>query len=204
MGLYRKLIVPRLIDLAMRNRLLGSYRDRVIGAAEGRVLEIGIGSGLNLPRHPPEVGELRALEPDPSLILWARSKSRSGDGSVSFLEASAEQIPLDDASLDTVISTWTMCSIPDIHRALVEMRRVLKAHGRLVFVEHGLSSERGVQRWQNRLDPLWNRISGGCHINRPIEQLITGAGFEFDHLQADYMAGPKVMTFMYEGVARPR
>ena len=188
----------------MRNKQLGPYRDRVIGAAEGRVLEIGVGSGLNLPRYPPAVGELLALEPDPSLIVWARNKSRRGGGTVSFLEASAEQIPLDDASIDTVISTWTMCSIPDIHRALVEMRRVLKPRGRLVFVEHGLSSERGVGRWQNRLDPPWNRISGGCHINRPIERLIAGAGFEFDHLQTGYMAGPKLMTFMYEGVARPR
>lgn len=204
MGLYRKLVVPRLTDLAMRNKHLEPYRRRVLGAARGRVLEIGVGSGLNLARYPPAVCELLALEPDPKLMGMARSKPPESVLPVTFLEASAEQIPLEDGSVDTVISTWTMCSIPDIGRALEEMRRVLKPAGRLLFVEHGLAAELNVRKWQNRLDPLWIHVSGGCHLNRPIEALVTGAGFEVDRLETGYMTGPKLMTFMYEGMARSR
>lgn len=203
MGLYRKLVVPRLTDLAMRNERLGSYRDRTIAAAVGRVLEVGAGSGLNLSRYPPDVREIVALEPDPVLSRMANSRLPE-PRRVSFLEASAEQMPLEDGSIDTVVSTWTMCTIPDIRRALDEMRRVLKPGGRLLFVEHGSSSEPGVRKWQDRLDPLWTKMSGGCHLNRRIELLVTGSGFELEHLQTGYMAGPKLMTFMYEGVARPR
>lgn len=203
MGLYRKLVVPRLTDLAMRNRHLGPYRERVIGAAEGRVLEIGVGSGLNLARYPLTVRELVALEPDPKLIGMARQKLAERERPLSFLEASAERIPLEDHSFDTVVSTWTMCTIPDIRRALEEMRRVLRPSGRLLFVEHGLAPEPRVRKWQNRFDPLWSRVGGGCHLNRPIDTLLTGTGFELDRLQTGYIPGPKVMTFMYEGVARP-
>lgn len=203
MGLYRKLVVPRLTDLAMRNKHLGPYRERVIGSAEGRVLEIGVGSGLNLARYPQAVRELVALEPDPKLIGMARQKSAEHERSVSFLEASAESIPLEDHSVDTVVSTWTMCTIPNIRRALEEMRRVLKPSGQLLFVEHGLAPEASVRKWQNRLDPLWTRVGSGCHLNRPIETLLTGAGFEINRLQTGYIPGPRVMTFMYEGAAYP-
>lgn len=165
------------------------------------ILEIGAGSGANLRRYPPAVREVVALEPDPTLIRMARNESSKSPRSVSFLEASAEQIPFDDASFDTVVSTWTMCTIPDVRRALEEMRRVLKPGGRLLFVEHGLSADSPVRRWQNRLDPLWSRVSGGCHINRPIESFITAAGLAIDQLQTGYMAGPRVMTFIYEGAA---
>ena len=133
----------------------------------------------------------------------ARSKPAGSVLPVTFLEASAEQIPLEDGSVDTVISTWTMCSIQDIRRALEEMRRVLRPDGRLLFVEHGLASELNVRKWQNRLDPLWIHVSGGCHLNRPIEALVAGAGFEVDRLETGYITGPKLMAFMYEGVARP-
>lgn len=204
MGLYRKLIVPRLTDLAMRNRHLEPYRERVLSDAEGRVLEIGVGSGLNLARYPTAVRELLALEPDSTLIGMARIKRAGRVGPLSFLEASAERIPVDDASVDTVVSTWTMCTIPDIRRALEEMRRVLKPGGRLLFVEHGAAPEPGIRKWQNRLDPLWTRVSGGCHLNRPIAMLVGAAGFQIDRLQTAYMPGPKLMTFMYEGAARPR
>jgi len=202
-GLYRKLIVPRLTDLAMRNKHLGPYRQRVIGAAWGRVLEIGVGSGLNIARYPPAVRELLALEPDPKLVGMARNTSAGPARPISFIEASAESIPLEDASIDTVVSTWTMCTIPDIRRALEEMRRVLKPSGQLIFVEHGLAPDAGVRKWQNRLDPLWTRVGGGCHLNRPIEALVTTAGFKVERLQTGYMTGPKLMTFMYEGAARP-
>ena len=123
---------------------------------------------------------------------------------VKFIEASAEAIPIDDDSIDTVVTTWTMCTIPQVTMALAEIRRVLKRNGRLVFVEHGRAPDRGVRGWQNRLTPAWRRISGGCHLNRAIAMLIEGAGFRFDRLETGYMRGPKPMTFMYEGSARPR
>jgi ubiquinone/menaquinone biosynthesis C-methylase UbiE len=204
MSLYRKLIVPRLTDLAMRNKQLGPYRERVIAAAQGRVLEIGVGSGLNLARYPSAVQELLALEPDPKLIAMARHKSAERSLAPTFLEASAEQIPLQNASTDTVVSTWTMCTIPNIRRALEEIRRILKPGGRLLFVEHGLAPDPSVRKWQNRFDPLWARVGGGCHLNRPIATLVTAAGFQIDHLHTGYMPGPKLMTFMYEGAARPQ
>lgn len=189
-GLYRKFVIPRLIDLAMRNRQLGPYRERVMGAASGRVLEIGVGSGLNFARYSPGVRELLALEPDARLLGMARAKQATSALPVRFLEASAEHIPLEDASVDTVVSTWTMCTIPDVRRALEVMRRILKPDGRLLFVEHGLAPEPGVRKWQNRLDPLWTRLSGGCHLNRPIENLVADAGFDINRLQKGTYRAP--------------
>jgi ubiquinone/menaquinone biosynthesis C-methylase UbiE len=122
---------------------------------------------------------------------------------VSFIEASAEVIPLDDHSVDTIVTTWTLCSIPEAAMALAEIRRVLRPSGRLLFVEHGLAPDEGVRRWQNWLTPAWKKISGGCHLNRPIRTMIEGAGFQIDHVHTGYMPGPKPMTFMYEGGARP-
>ena len=201
MGFYNDIILPRLCDFAMRNRLLVPIRERVIGAAEGRVLEIGVGSGLNLPFYRPPVREVLALEPAPRLVAMARTASH--DMPVSFLEASAEAIPLDDHCVDTVVTTWTMCSIPHAAAALAELRRVLRPSGKLLFVEHGLAPDEGVRRWQDRLTPAWRRISGGCHLNRPIRSMIEGAGFRIDQIETGYLPGPKPMTFMYEGRARP-
>lgn len=203
MGIYSDVILPRLCDRSMRNERLHPYRERVIGAAEGRVLEIGCGSGLNLPFYRPGVREILALEPDPNLLAMARRVENSGIH-VNFIEASAEAIPLDDRSVDVVVTTWTLCTIPGSAVALSEMRRVLKPNGRLLFVEHGLSPHRGVRWWQDSLTPIWRRISGGCHLNRPIRSMIEDAGFGIDHIETGYMRGPKPMTFMYEGSARPK
>jgi ubiquinone/menaquinone biosynthesis C-methylase UbiE len=202
MGFYNDIILPRLCDLAMRNKQLRPYRERVIGAAEGRVLEIGIGSGRNLPLYRPPVRELLALEPAPELIAMAREALHPGTP-VNFIEASAEAIPLDDRSIDTVVTTWTLCSIPDAAMALTEMRRVLRPGGKLLFVEHGMAPDRNVRRWQDWLTPAWKCISGGCHLNRPISTMIEAAGFRIDRVDTGYMPGPKAMTFMYEGSARP-
>ena len=201
MGFYNDIILPRVCDLAMRNKQLRPYRERVIGAAEGRVLEIGIGSGRNLPFYRPQVTELLALEPSPQLTAMARHAGRP-DIPVNFVEASAEAIPLDDRSVDTVVTTWTLCSIPDAAIALTEMRRVLRPSGKLLFVEHGMAPDRNVRRWQDWLTPVWKRISGGCHLNRPISTMIESAGFRIDRVEIGYMPGPKAMTFMYEGSAR--
>jgi ubiquinone/menaquinone biosynthesis C-methylase UbiE len=203
MGFYSDIILPKLCDFAMRNKQLVPFRERVIGAAEGRVLEIGVGSGRNLPFYRPPVREVLALEPAPRLVAMARSASRATVMPVRFLEASAEAIPLDQHSVDTIVTTWTLCSIPQAATALADMRRVLRPGGKLLFVEHGLAPDEGVRRWQNRLTPAWRRISGGCHLNRPIRSMIEGTGFRIDRIETGYIPGPKPMTFMYEGSARP-
>jgi ubiquinone/menaquinone biosynthesis C-methylase UbiE len=123
--------------------------------------------------------------------------------SVELVKGSAESIPMEDNTVDTVLTTWTLCTIPDVNRALSEMRRVLKPSGRLLFVEHGRSPDDKVQRWQDRLNPIWKRIAGGCHLNRSVGHLIEVAGFQIERLDTGYMKGPKPMTFMYEGAARP-
>jgi ubiquinone/menaquinone biosynthesis C-methylase UbiE len=179
------------------------FRERVIGAAEGRVLEIGVGSGRNRPFYRPPVREVLALEPAPRLVTMARSASFATNMPVSFLEASAEVIPLHQHSVDTVVTTWTLCSIPRAAAALAEMRRVLRPGGKLLFVEHGMAPDEGVRRWQDRLTPAWQCICGGCHLNRPIRSMIEGAGFRIDRIETGYIPGPKPMTFMYEGSARP-
>ena len=204
MGFYQDQIVPLLINWSMRQKNLAAYRARIIPAAEGRVLEIGIGSGLNLPFYSRNVARVIGLEPSPRLLAMARQVERTGNGSVEFIEGSAEAIPLQDASVDAVVTTWTLCSIPDALRALRDMRRVLRPSGRLLFVEHGLAPDPNVIWWQDRLTPVWKRLGGGCHLNRAIGTLIEGAGFQFDRLQTGYMRGPKPMTFMYEGSARLR
>jgi ubiquinone/menaquinone biosynthesis C-methylase UbiE len=204
MGIYQDQIVPLLINWSMRQKDLTAYRSRIIPAAAGRVLEIGIGSGLNLPFYSRNVTRVIGLEPSPKLLAMARRAEGAGNRSVEFIEGSAEAIPLEDASVDTVVTTWTLCSIPDALRALRDMRRVLRPGGRLLFVEHGRAPDPNVMWWQDRLTPVWKRVGGGCHLNRAIGTLIEGAGFQFDRLQTGYMRGPKPMTFMYEGSARPR
>ncbi len=203
MGFYGDVLLPRLCDLAMRNRRFAPYRQRVVGSAEGRVLEVGVGSGLNLPFYGAAVRGIIALEPNARLIAMARRSRGVSRIAVDFLQGSAESIPLDDNCIDTVLTTWTLCTIPHADAALAEMRRVVRPSGRLLFVEHGLAPDERVRWWQDRLTPAWRCLSGGCHLNRPIRALIEGAGFRTERIEMDYMPGPKPMTFMYEGVARP-
>jgi ubiquinone/menaquinone biosynthesis C-methylase UbiE len=201
MSFYGDHILPHLINSAMRNRELWPYRERTISRAQGRVLEIGVGSGLNLPLYASGVQEIVGLEPLGRLAAMAQRAGARSARPVTLIRGSAESIPIDSETVDTVVTTWTLCSIPDALRALAEMRRVLKPGGQLLFVEHGLAPDEAVRRWQNRLTPLWKRIGGGCHLNRPIQALIQSAGFEIEQIQTGYMKGPKPMTFMYEGRA---
>lgn len=140
------------------------------------------------------------LDPHPKFVDMASRQASSVPAKI--LGGSAESIPVDTASVDTVVTTWTLCTIPDVTAALREMLRVLKPGGQLLFVEHGLAPEEGVRRWQHRLTPLWKRIAGGCHLDRPIADLVKNAGFEIAHMETGYMARPKPMTFMYKGSAR--
>jgi len=199
---YRERILPYLIHLAMRQPTVIPYRERVIAKADGRTLEIGFGSGLNLPFYTTSATHVIGLEPSPKLLSMAKRATGSGMRSPGLLEASAEAIPLDDESIDTVVTTWTLCTIPNVMRALEEMRRVLKPNGRLLFVEHGLSPDAAVRHWQNRLNPIWKAVAGGCHLNRPIRELIERSGFHIEQMDTGYGKGPKPMTFMYEGLAR--
>jgi ubiquinone/menaquinone biosynthesis C-methylase UbiE len=202
MSFYQHHVLPRLLHLVMQQEAILPFRRRVIGAAEGRVLEIGIGSGLNLPLYGSAVREVIGLDPSPELLLMARDRAAVATVPVKLLEASAEGVPLDDASIDTVVTTWTLCTIPDAPRALAELRRVLRPGGALLFVEHGRAPELGVARWQDRLDPLWRRVAGGCHLNRKIDELVSGGGFRIDALTNARLPGPRTHTFLYEGRAR--
>jgi ubiquinone/menaquinone biosynthesis C-methylase UbiE len=185
----------------MRTKQLAPFRERIGARAEGRVLEIGAGSGLNLPYYTDRVSEILGIEPHPTLLGMAAAKRSPVPAR--WIDGSAEAIPLQSGSVDTVVTTWTLCSIPDVTAALREMRRVLRPAGLLLFVEHGLASEESVRRWQHRLTPLWKRIAGGCHLDRPIRGLIQDAGFNIASLEANYGEGPKPMVFIYEGSARP-
>jgi ubiquinone/menaquinone biosynthesis C-methylase UbiE len=202
MGFYQDHVVPHLINLAMRNERIAPYRARVVPKAEGRVLEVGIGSGLNLPLYA-AAEHVIGLEPSPKLLAMAKRNAGAVPFSTEFVEGSAESIPLADASVDTVLTTWTLCSIPDALRALTEMRRVLKPSGWLLFVEHGRAPDERVRWWQEHLTPIWKPMAGGCRLDRPISDLIGEAGFRIERLDTGYAEGLKPMSFMYEGSARP-
>jgi ubiquinone/menaquinone biosynthesis C-methylase UbiE len=202
MGLYERWIVPRLLDLAMRNGVLDHYRERTIETARGLVLEVGVGSGLNLALYGPAVIRVVAIDPSPELLRLASKRvAEAVVVPVSLLRASAEHLPFANAAFDTIVMTWTLCSIPNPVAALTEMRRVLRPGGRLIFVEHGLSPEIRTARWQRRLTPYWKRISGGCHLDRKTDDLIRRAGFQIDGVETVYLKGPKPWTFIYEGSA---
>ena len=209
MGLYARYFLPRLTHLAMDRKLLLPYRQRVIGGAAGRVLEIGVGSGLNLPLYGDDVEEIIGIDISPQLLAMAERAailpSQRRRPRVRLLRASAESLPstISAGSVDTVVVTWALCSISDVEAALAEAHRVLRRDGSLRFIEHGRSPDTSVAWWQDRLTPLWTRCSGGCHLNRKTDDLLRSAGFRLTHLATGYAPGPRPMTFMYEGQAEP-
>jgi len=203
MGIYDKYILPPILNLVMGQKEITQLRREVVPAAHGRVLEVGFGSGLNLPFYGPEVEAVTGLDPSSELLAMAAKKITDAPVPVELLSGSAEDIPFEDASFDTVVTTWTLCSIPHLDSALAEMRRVLKPPGDLVFIEHGRSPDNRVEAWQNRLTPLWRRCAGGCHMNRDMETLIAAAGFHITRLRTGYMVkGPRPLTYHYEGTAK--
>ena len=204
MGFYAKFVLPKLIDLAMRNKEVAKLRAAWIPQTRGEVLEIGIGSGLNLPHYSSAVQRVRGVDPSAELQVPARQRASTATSPVEFISQRADEpLPLRDECIDTVVVTWTLCSIPDPSKALQEMRRVLKKDGRLVFIEHGRAPVPSVGAWQDRLTPIWKRIGGGCHLNRKIDDLLASTGFRVIELKNFYLTGPRPMTYTYQGLACP-
>jgi ubiquinone/menaquinone biosynthesis C-methylase UbiE len=200
---YDRWILPLILDLVMRQRQLTKYRREVLAKASGRVLEVGVGSGLNFPLYGQQVEIAIGIDPSTRLLAIAHRRATAAGVHAELLRGSATAIPLADNTVDTVVMTWTLCSIPDPLTALREMRRVLKPGGKLLFVEHGRSPEPRVERWQHRLTPVWRRIAGGCHLDRKMDDLIRSAGFDLSELRSEYAQGPRTMAYMYEGCATP-
>ncbi len=202
MGLYERFLLPKVVNFTCSMKPNMRQRAKVVPLASGSVLEVGFGSGLNLPFYDStKVQRVWAL--DPSAEMWAIAEGRvRGTGfPVEFLKAPAEQIPLANESADTVLVTYTLCTLPDVRRALGEMARVLKPDGELVFCEHGAAPDESVRRWQNRLNPVWRALGGGCNLNRPIPSLIEEAGFRMRELSSMYIPGWKPASFNYWGCA---
>jgi ubiquinone/menaquinone biosynthesis C-methylase UbiE len=202
MNWYRKYILPKFLDLAMRSKDMEELRPEAIKRASGITLEIGFGSGLNLPYYN-GITKLYALEPSMELIEIAKTRVKQTSFPIEYLRASAENIPLGDKTIDTVLSTWTFCTIPRPEIALGEIKRVLKPGGTFIFIEHGRSPRHAVEVFQNVLTPLSKRFAGGCHLNRDISTLLTESGFKFMSLET-FSQKNKPLAFMYKGIAVPK
>lgn len=204
MGIYSRYILPRLLAVAMRNRMLVPYRQRAAGMATGRVLEIGIGSALNLPFYGSGVREVIGIDPSPVLVEMALQRQSGLPFHFDVVAGSGDRLPMDNNEFDTVLTTWCLCSVADPTQVLREARRVLRPGGQFLFVEHGRAPDADVMWWQDKLDPAWARIAGGCHLNRQMDELVINAGFRLDQVRTGYARGPRPMTFMYEGLAQAR
>jgi SAM-dependent methyltransferase len=201
MSWYTDQVLPRLVDVVLSPREFTEIRARVAAGLEGEVLEVGFGSGRNVPHYPAAVTRVRAVDPATVGRRLAAARVASSPVPVEYVGLDGQSLPLDTASVDHVLTTWTLCTIPDVARALAEIVRVLRPGGRLHFVEHGRSPDPRVARWQDRLTPLQRRIAGGCHLNRPIDELVTGSGLTLSSLSTYSMKGPRAFGYTFEGVA---
>lgn len=202
MGLYDRHILPHLIDFTCGMGAVMKTRSQVVPLASGRVLEIGIGTGLNLSFYDPaKVTEIVGVDPAAQMQGKARSRAAAINIPVQTIALELGQIQAEDASFDSIVCTFTLCTIPDAVAALKEMRRVLRPGGRLLFSEHGLAPDLPVVRWQNRLNPAWKPLAGGCNLNRDIAALITTGGFHIREIRSSYLKGPKPMTWVSRGWA---
>ena len=203
MGFYDEKILPHFIDMACGNKIIQHQRRRVVPQAEGRVLEVGMGPGHNLSFYDPNRVEMVwGLEPCHGMRHLAQPHIDAAPFEVRWLDLPGEEIPLEDHSVDTVLLTYTLCTIPDWRLALKGMRRVLVPGGKLIFCEHGRAPDAGVRSWQNRINPSWKKFAGGCNINRPIIQCLEAAGFAIAELQTEYVPKtPRIVGYTYSGYA---
>jgi len=203
LGFYDRHVLPHMISLSCGTRPICKQREKVVPLAEGRVLEVGMGSGLNLPYYDLDnVSHVWGLEPSEGMRLRAQKNLAHSRVDVEWLNLPGEEIPLDDDSADSVLLTFTLCTIPDYSAALAQMHRVLKPGGKLIFCEHGAAPDESVRRWQDRINPLWKKLAGGCNLNRPIPSCLERAGFAVQKLETMYLPGtPKIAGFNYWGFA---
>lgn len=203
-GVWAARVVPRITNAVLATKSHHEVRERVCSGLSGRVVELGFGSGLNVTHYPPAVERVSAVEP--SELAWQLASRRvaASPAPVERAGLDGQQLPFDDDSFDSALSTWTLCTIPDAGAALREVVRVLRPGGRLFFVEHGAAPDRSVRRWQDRLDPLQQRVFAGCHLNRDVTALLTGAALAPQQLETYYVkGGPRPFTFLYEGYSVP-
>ncbi|MFP6662613.1 MAG: class I SAM-dependent methyltransferase [Deltaproteobacteria bacterium] len=204
MGFYERRVLPAMLDFAMSQPPIMHQREKVVPRARGRVLEIGLGSGLNLGFYDAEkVDVVLGLEPSAELKQRAAPRAAKADVPLEMVGLIGEDIPLESESVDTVLVTYTLCTIPGVDAALAEMRRVLRPAGELIFCEHGLAPDANVARWQARVEPIWKRLAGGCHLTRDIPKLLQSAGFEVRDLEQLYLPGPRIATYNSWGTAVP-
>ena len=204
MGLYDKYILLKFLNCACGSKPINYQRQKVVPLAKGKVLDIGIGSGLNIPFYnSDQIDKVIGIDPSHELIELAKKLANDSKASIELVIGSAESIPYPDNFFDTVLVTYTMCTIPNVEIANKEMWRVLKDDGRLIFCEHGLAPDKKISKWQNRIDPFWGKIAGGCHLNRDIQKLITDAGFSFESLDKMYIPStPKFAGYNYWGIGK--
>jgi ubiquinone/menaquinone biosynthesis C-methylase UbiE len=202
MGFYDDRILPRVINLACSSKPNMKQREKIVPLAEGDVLEIGFGSGLNVPYYDiQKVRKVFGLEPSAGMRELAADRVSASSLAIEFIDLPGEEIPLEENSVDTVLITYTLCTIPNVGAALEGMRRVLKPGGKLLFCEHGKAPDEGVHRWQNKLNPAWSKIAGGCNMNRDIPALIEASGFRISTDERMYIPGPRILSYNYWGSA---
>ena len=204
MGLYNKYILPKFINCACGSKPINYQKSKIVPYAKGVVLDIGMGYGLNIPFYnKSNINHLYGLDPSSELIEIAKRVAKIHELEIEFLECGAESIPLPDDSIDTIVITYTMCTIPDVTLSISEIMRVLKNNGKLLFCEHGLAPDPNIAKWQKIINPIWNKIAGGCNLNRNIPELITSSGFKISNMEEIYLPNtPKFAGYNYWGVAR--
>ena len=204
MGFYDKYILPKFLNCACGTKPINYQRDKIVPLAKGIVLDIGVGSGLNIPFYnKSNIEHLYGLDPSEELLKIAKPLAKKNELEIEFLQCGAEAIPLPDQSIDTVLITYTMCTIPDIKLSNSEIMRVLKPEGQLLFCEHGLAPDKNIAKWQRRINPIWSKIAGGCNLNRDIPKLITSSGFKISNMEEMYLPStPKFAGYNYWGVAK--